>query len=66
MCHGAFRGHPRGVSLWILSSGESEFFCRFVLVRRVGAEHGVQDIDPAAGEADESGVVFLTFGALRS
>jgi hypothetical protein len=46
-----------------LSSGEGEFFCRFVLVGRAGAEHGVQDVDAAAGEADEGGVVFLALSA---
>jgi hypothetical protein len=35
----------------------------FVLVWGLGAQHGVKDIDAAAGQADEGGVVFLGFGA---
>jgi hypothetical protein len=32
------------------------FFCRLVLVGGAGAQHGVHDVDPPAGEADEGGV----------
>ena len=53
---------PQGVvSLWVPSSGEGKLFCRFVLVRRRGAEHRVQDVDAATCKADEGGVVFLAF-----
>jgi len=34
-----------------------------VLVGDLVAEHGEQDVNAAAGEADEGGVVFLTLGA---
>jgi len=30
----------------------------------VGADHGEEDVDAAAGEADEGGVVALAFGSL--
>jgi hypothetical protein len=39
------------------------FVCGFRLIRGVGAEHGVQDVDAAAGEADQGGVVFLALGS---
>jgi hypothetical protein len=41
-------------------------FYWFILVCRAGAGHGVQDIDAAAGEADEGGVVSRALGAFRS
>jgi hypothetical protein len=43
---------PGGVPM-ALSSGARRNFYRCVMVCRAGAEHGVQDIDAAAGEADE-------------
>src|SRR5690606_35764014 len=47
-----------GVSLWRLSSGEAR------LIGLLVADHGVEDVAAASGQADEGGVVLLTLGAL--
>lgn len=64
-CHDDVRTAPAwwGVSLWSLSSCEAGLVRRFRLVWGVGAEHGVEDVDSASGEADEGGVVFLSLGS---
>lgn len=52
-------GAAGNVSLWFLSSRCG----RFCLVVGAVAEHGVEDVAAAAGEADEGGVVLLASGS---
>ena len=58
ICSRASTSSPwqRGVSLWVRSSELS-------LVEGAVAEHREQDVDPAAGQADEGGVVAFAGGA---
>ena len=54
----------RGGVLMVLSSGGGQLFSMPGLIEGSGAEHGVDDVAAAAGEANDRGVVFLPLGVL--
>ena len=56
------RARTLGISM-LLSSGDRYFGCRGFLVGGVVAEHGPDDVDPAAGWRDEGLFVGFAFGA---